>query len=111
MERIRKAMASQTAKDGIGALDALYSLAVEHGVSETVAAGFAHNTSGALATMESQVHDEIYRLSLMTNHLRRVENMLREALTCVGQKSEGELGLLELVEQCTVWMKEKKCPN
>lgn len=39
------------------------------------------------------------------------ENMLREALTCVGQKSEGELGLLELVEQCTVWMKEKKCPN
>ncbi len=65
-DRLLRAAATQEAKDGIGAMDALFDLAVKHGASRTAAAGFAHVANGALATLEGQVHDEIRRRSVAT---------------------------------------------
>lgn len=64
-DRMLGALATQEAKDGIGALDALYDLAIKHGASKTAASGFAHVANGAFATLEGQVHDEIRRRSLV----------------------------------------------
>ncbi|SEK10472.1 hypothetical protein [Achromobacter sp. NFACC18-2] len=64
-DRLLRAAATREAKDGIGALDALYDLAVKHGASKTAASGFAHVASGAFAMLEGQVHDEIRRRSLV----------------------------------------------
>lgn len=71
-DRLLRALATQEAKDGIGALDALYDLAVKHGASKTAAAGFAHVANGAFAALEGQVHDEIRRRSLVAQAIAPV---------------------------------------
>ena len=53
-----------TRKDGIGACDALYELAVESGASEIKAAGFAHVINGAFSLLEGQVHDALRTTAL-----------------------------------------------
>ncbi|KAA5926383.1 DUF3850 domain-containing protein [Achromobacter xylosoxidans] len=71
-DRLLRALATQEAKDGIGALDALYDLAVKHGASKTAAAGFAHVANGAFAALEGQVHDEIRRRSIVAQAIAPV---------------------------------------
>lgn len=51
-----KDCAKQARVDAVGACDALYELAVKHGATELVAAGFAHNVNGSIATLEHDVH-------------------------------------------------------
>lgn len=63
--KMQKTAASQTRKDGVGACDALYELAVKHGASDTEAAGFAHQVNGALALLEAQAHDGLHREGAM----------------------------------------------
>lgn len=60
-DRLLRAAATQEAKDGIGAMDALHDLAIKHGACRTAAAGFAHVANGAFAALEGQVRDEIRR--------------------------------------------------
>ncbi len=67
--KMQKAAASQTRKDGVGACDALYELAVKHGASDREAAGFAHHVNGSLALLESQVHDGLHREATMESAL------------------------------------------
>lgn len=71
-DRLLRALATREAKDGIGALDALYDLAVKHGASKTAAAGFAHVANGAFAALEGQVHDEIRRRSIVAQAIAPV---------------------------------------
>lgn len=53
--RLMKTVAGNVVKDGVGACDALYSLATEHGADPQRAAGFAHHVNGALALLEDDV--------------------------------------------------------
>ena len=43
-------------RDGTGASDALYNLAVKHGANEAEAAGFAHHANGAMNELQSCVY-------------------------------------------------------
>lgn len=63
--KMQKAAASQTRKDGVGACDALYELAVKHGANDAEAAGFAHHVNGSLALLETQTHDGLHREATM----------------------------------------------
>lgn len=57
--------AKLNAKDGIGACDALYELAVAHGASATEAAGHAHNINGAFCNHEDNVASIVFKVNAL----------------------------------------------
>lgn len=100
--KMQKSGASQTRKDGVGACDALYELAVKSGASDTEAAGFAHHVNGAFALLECQVHDGLHRESGMDTALAarypagQISVATQDAtnycliLTALGMEEEGD---------------------
>lgn len=54
-KRLIRSCARDAMRDGVGAMDALYELAVKHGADPKVASGFAHTANGAFALMEGDV--------------------------------------------------------
>jgi len=52
-----KTLSNVYLRDGTGATDALYNLAVKHGASEQEAAGFAHHANHGLNDLQSLIYD------------------------------------------------------
>lgn len=65
-EQIRRIKEASTLhlRDGTGAMDALYTLAVAHGASAQAAAGHAHNANGAM----SELQGAIYSMATLAAH-------------------------------------------
>ncbi len=74
-------------RDGTGASDALYNLAVKHGAGEIEAAGHAHNVNGALNELQSCTYNmatlaeyHVQQNAEASLRLRALEQALDESL-------------------------------